>query len=138
MNFLEFLKNKEPDFKGRYLEDIWKYSNYEIENIHDFVQLAFPLNKPSESVFHGHYLKTKHEINLIKNDKLAQLNLVKSSKWFLNFLELNNNWQNSIAFGWMPSFSLINESEDLSDILSSSVPYSSYNKRNDLWLNRNK
>ena len=60
MNFLEFLKNKEPDFKGRYLEDIWKYSNYEIENIHDFVQLAFPLNKPSESVFHGHYLKTKH------------------------------------------------------------------------------
>ena len=95
MNFLEFLKNKEPDFKGRYLEDIWKYSNYEIENIHDFVQLAFPLNKPSESVFHGHYLKTKHEINLIKNDNLAQLNLVKSSKQFLNFLELNNNWQNS-------------------------------------------
>ena len=36
------------------------------------------------------------------------------------------------------SLSEINESEDLSDTLSSSGPYSSYNKRNDLWLNRNK
>lgn len=36
------------------------------------------------------------------------------------------------------SISEMSESEDLTDILSSSGPYSSYNKRNDLWLNRNK
>ena len=94
MNILSFLKNVEPDFKGRYLNDIWNFSNYEIENIHDFIQLVFPLNKPSESVFHGHFLKSKQDVDIIKNDKVAQLNLIKSSKWFLNFLELNNNWQN--------------------------------------------
>tara|TARA_A100001015_G_C15015598_1_gene725347 strand:+ start:520 stop:1878 length:1359 start_codon:yes stop_codon:yes gene_type:complete len=36
------------------------------------------------------------------------------------------------------SISEINKNEDMTDILSSAGPYYSYNKRNDLWLNRDK
>ena len=36
------------------------------------------------------------------------------------------------------SISEINKNEDMKDILSSAAPYCSYNKRNDLWLNRDK
>ena len=87
MNILNFLKNIETDFNGRFIEDIWNYSSNEIEYNHDFIQLLFPLDKPSESVFHGVYLKSKNEINEIKNDDLAKLNIIKSSKWFLIFLK---------------------------------------------------
>ena len=36
------------------------------------------------------------------------------------------------------SISEINKNEDMKDILSSAGPYYSYNKRNDLWLKRDK
>ena len=41
MNFYEFLRNEGPDFKGRFLSDIWNYNDYQIENKHDFVQVLF-------------------------------------------------------------------------------------------------
>ena len=94
MNILNFLKNIETDFNGRFIEDIWNYSSNEIEYNHDFIQLLFPLDKPSESVFHGVYLKSKNEINKIKNDDLAKLNIIKSSKWFLIFLKNTSLWKN--------------------------------------------
>ena len=56
MNIHKFLLNAEEDFKGRFISDIWKYSDYEIESHHDFIQLLFPLNKPSRAVSHGYYL----------------------------------------------------------------------------------
>ena len=56
MNIHKFLLNAEEDFKGRFTSDIWKYSDYEIESHHDFIQLLFPLNKPSRAVSHGYYL----------------------------------------------------------------------------------
>lgn len=94
MNFLNFLKNTETDFKGRYLENIWSYSFEEIENKHDFIQLLFPLDKPSQSVFHGHYLKSKKEILEIQADEFAKKNIIKSSQWFLDFLVNSSNWRN--------------------------------------------
>ena len=62
MNFLTFLKNEGPAFKGRYLEDIWNYTDTEIEGIHDFIQIVFLLNQPSQNSFHGYYLNDKSAI----------------------------------------------------------------------------
>jgi len=93
MNFENFLTNAEPDFKNRFLNDIWNFSDEDIEHTHDFIQLLFPLNEKSESVFHGYYLNTESSIINIKSNDLAKSNIVKSSKWFLSFLERNSHWR---------------------------------------------
>ena len=93
MNFENFLTNAEPDFKNRFLNDIWNFSDEDIEHTHNFIQLLFPLNEKSESVFHGYYLNTESTIINIKSNDLAKSNIVKSSKWFLGFLERNTHWR---------------------------------------------
>ena len=93
MNFYKFLKNNESDFKGRSLSDMWSYNDEEIEKYHDFIQLIFTLNKQSRSVFHGYYLDKKDQIETIKNDEDIKKNILKSSYWFLGFLERTNHWK---------------------------------------------
>ncbi len=92
MNFESFLICKETDFLGRNLQDIWKLSDKEIEQTHDFVQVVFPTNKPSMAVSHGFYLDSETLIEQIKNNPEAKKNIIKSAKWFLSFLERNTYW----------------------------------------------
>ena len=93
MNFENFLTNIEPDYKNRFLNDIWSFTDEDIEHTHDFIQLLFPQNEQSESVFHGYYLNTKSSIINIKSNDLAKSNIVTSSKWFLSFLERKTHWR---------------------------------------------
>ena len=90
--FEDFLTHKGKDFKGRTLEDIWSFSDKEIEENHDFIQIVFPLNKPSQSVFHRYYLDSQDIVDQIKNNKDATINIIKSSQWFISFLERNMYW----------------------------------------------
>ena len=92
MNFEEFLTHRGKDFKERTLQDIWSYSDKEIERRHDFIQVIFPLNKPSQAVSHGYYLDTQDLVNQIKTNKEAVTNISKSSQWFFSFLERNMYW----------------------------------------------
>ena len=92
MIFEDFLALKGKDFKGRTLEDIWSFSDEEIENYHDFIQIVFPLNKPSQATFHGYYLDSKEAVHQIKNNKDATNNIIKSSQWFISFLKRNMYW----------------------------------------------
>ena len=92
MNFEEFLTHRGKDFKERTLQDIWSYSDIEIERRHDFIQVIFPLNKPSQAVSHGYYLDTQDLVNQIKTNKEAVTNISKSSQWFFSFLERNMYW----------------------------------------------
>lgn len=92
MDFERFLICEEADFLGRNLQDIWDFSDEEIEQTHDFVQLVFPTNKPSMAVSHGLYLDSETLIERIKNNPEAQKNIVKSANWFLSFLERNTYW----------------------------------------------
>ena len=57
INFVDFLTNKKADFSGRFLQDIWNYSDIEIEHTHDFIQILFPLNEESSAVFNGVFLE---------------------------------------------------------------------------------
>ena len=93
MNFKNFLHNKEPDFKGRTIQDIWNFSDEQIEHTHDFIQLLFPLNENSSAVFHEYYLDTPSSIDAIKSNTLAKESVLKSSKWFLGFLDRNRHWR---------------------------------------------
>lgn len=92
MNFEEFLTHRGKDFKERTLQDIWSYSDKEIERRHDFIQVIFPLNKPSQAVSHGYYLDSQDLVNQIKINKDAVINISKSSQWFYSFLERNMHW----------------------------------------------
>ena len=92
MNFEEFLTHRGKDFRDRTLQDIWSYSDTEIERRHDFIQVIFPLNKPSQAVSHGYYLDSKELVNQIKTNKEAVTNISKSSQWFFSFLERNMYW----------------------------------------------
>ena len=93
MNFVNFLTNNEPDFKNRFLKDIWNFSDEDIEYTHDFIQLLFPLNEKSSAISNGIYLDSNEAILSIKANKLAKENIVKSSKWFLSFLARNSHWK---------------------------------------------
>ena len=93
INFVNFLTNKESDFNNRFLQDIWEYSDEEIEHTHDFIQLLFPLNEESNAVSNGIYLDSSEAILTVKVNKLATENIVKSSKWFLSFLARNSHWK---------------------------------------------
>lgn len=93
MNFERFLINKEPDFKGRMIDEIWDFSDIQIEVNHDFIQIIFPLNKKSQSSFHGYYLDNDHLVNELKKNSQIKENILKSSKWFLSFLKRNSHWQ---------------------------------------------
>jgi len=92
VNFEEFLTHRGKDFKERTLQDIWSYSDKEIERRHDFIQVIFPLNKPSQAVSHGYYLDTQDLVNQIKTNKEAVTNISRSSQWFFSFLERNMYW----------------------------------------------
>jgi len=92
VNFEEFLTHRGKDFKDRTLQDIWSYSDKEIERRHDFIQVIFPLNKPSQAVSHGYYLDTQDLVNQIKTNKEAVTNISRSSQWFFSFLERNMYW----------------------------------------------
>ena len=92
MIYEEFLTLRGKDFKGRSLEDIWSFSDEEIENYHDFIQVVFPLNKPSQAVSHGYYLDSGELVQQIRNNKQATNNIIKSAHWFISFLKRNMYW----------------------------------------------
>ena len=92
MIYEEFLTLRGKDFKRRSLEDIWSFSDEEIENYHDFIQVVFPLNKPSQAVSHGYYLDSGELVQQIRNNKQATNNIIKSSHWFISFLKRNMYW----------------------------------------------
>ncbi len=93
MDFREFLRLESPDFKDRMLSEIWDYSDEEIETTHDFIQIVFPLNKPSNRSIHGFYIRDDSVLADIRSDEVIQRNLIKSSKWFLSFLIRNPEWK---------------------------------------------
>jgi hypothetical protein len=44
---LQFYQVKAPDDRGRYLEDVLRFSDEQLEYTHDFIQWLFPLREPS-------------------------------------------------------------------------------------------
>ncbi|MQG38784.1 MAG: hypothetical protein FI718_02195 [SAR202 cluster bacterium] len=93
MDFEKFLNLEGGDFRGRTLKEIWRYTDIQIEQIHDFIQVVFPLNKPSNSNPHTYYLNDDTTIERIQTNETIKQNIIKSSKWFLSFLKRNESWK---------------------------------------------
>ena len=86
-----FLEGGTPDHRGRILAMLLQQTDQQAERTHDYIQWLFPLDEPSRSI-NGVPVLTELEIDEIRQSSLAQINLAKSARWFLGFLERNDHW----------------------------------------------
>jgi len=93
MNFKTFLLNKSTDHKVRLLEDIYKFSDNEIEGTHDFIQIVFPLAEPSYWSSNKYFIKTQNEIDNLSRSKNVKNSILKSASWYIAFLKKNKYWK---------------------------------------------
>lgn len=92
MKVLSFLQDTGPDHRGRYLSDIWKFNDQQMETTHDYIQWVFPLDEPSSASADAPVLEPG-EIALIHKSSLAAHNLNASVNWFIAFLTRNDQWR---------------------------------------------
>ena len=93
MNIYKFLKGLEPDDRGRFIHQIWEFSDIEIERTHDFIQRLFPLNEPSAMRLNKFYIDDPALIERMRIDPTIVNNLIASKSFFLGFLSRNDQWQ---------------------------------------------
>lgn len=91
MKLLSFLQDVRPDHRGRFLSDIWRFSDAQIEFTHDFIQWVFPLDEPSGAQPDAPVLEPA-EIELIHKSAPATMNVERSTEWFLGFLARSSDW----------------------------------------------
>lgn len=70
-SFVKFFEGKVPDYKGRFLDDILDYSPDELEKVHDYIQVIFPL-KESSMFNPDASLITDEDIDKINNSSFAK------------------------------------------------------------------
>jgi len=87
MNFKTFLLNKSADHRGRLLEDIYNFSDNEIEGTHDFIQIIFPLAEPSYWSSNKYFIETQKEIDNLSRNKNVKNSILKSASWYIAFLK---------------------------------------------------
>lgn len=81
---IDFYLKKKPNSHGKWIEDIWAYSDEELEENHQFIQWLFPTSKPS--AFNPNApLLTTDDIDQFKNNADLKKNLLKSLDLLLNF-----------------------------------------------------
>ena len=86
-----FLEGKTPGHHGWMLAMLWKQTDDDAENTHDYIQWMFPLDELSQAV-NGTPVLSDYDIDEIKENQLAIENLENSERWFLGFLERNDHW----------------------------------------------
>ena len=93
MNIYLFLKGLKSDDKGRFIYDIWNFSDTEIERNHDFIQRLFPLNEQSSLSLNKFYIEDPAIIEQIRIDPTIAKNFITSKNFYLAFLSRNEGWQ---------------------------------------------
>ena len=91
MDVVGFLEGKTPDHRGRMLSMLWKQTDDDAENTHDYIQWIFPLDEPSQAINIAPVLND-FDIREIRENQHATENLKESARWFLGFLERNDHW----------------------------------------------
>ena len=89
---IAFLGGIGPDSHGRLLNDIWAFSDAEIERTHNFIQWLFPLAEASLSV-PGAPTLTSDETAALRLSVAAKTSIVESADWYTAFLSRNSHWK---------------------------------------------
>jgi Opioid growth factor receptor (OGFr) conserved region len=84
---VHFYRGEGTDAEGRRLQELWGWSDEDLEEVHDFVQWLFPLPEPSRYNPDAPLL-TDEDVAAFRADERLQENLRKSFRRFLTFLGL--------------------------------------------------
>jgi hypothetical protein len=94
VQIIQFLEGEIPDLRGRFLADIWRFSDLEIEDVHDFIQWIFPLDE--KSFFNPSApLLELDDIKSIRRSPKAADGVEKSAARYMQFLQDNVHWMAS-------------------------------------------
>src|SRR5262245_2043307 len=98
---VSFYRGQGTDSEGRRLQEIWAWSDDELEECHDFIQWLFPL--PERSQFNPDApVLTPEEIAVMRGDRAIQSNLRTSFERILTFLGLALSTDETVIDG--PNF----------------------------------
>jgi len=98
----EFYQGTGADSEGRSLEDIWNFSDEEMEFHHDFIQWMFPLETLSRFNRSAPVL-TETDIRAFQDDPKLRENLRKSLDRFLAFLGLTREGDHIVPAADFPT-----------------------------------
>jgi hypothetical protein len=93
---IDFYREEAPDSEGRYLKDIWSWSDRDLEDVHDFIQWLFPLPEPSQFNPDAPLL-TAGDIAAFQSDERLRANLATSFTRILSFLGLKTTPDGKVA-----------------------------------------
>jgi hypothetical protein len=96
MNLVTFYRNEAADYRSRWLSELWAYSNEQLEQHHDFIQVLFPLAEESfynakAPVLEGAMIET------FRGDRTIQQNLLRSLEVMLAFYGFTLDRENKLV-----------------------------------------
>jgi hypothetical protein len=95
---IDFYRGVSPDSEGRFLGEIWAWSNDDLEEFHDFIQWIFPLLEVSRFNPDAPVL-TEEDVATFKADASLRANLEKSFHRILEFLGLELHGDGKVTIG---------------------------------------
>ena len=87
-----FLQGTGQDSHGRYHSDILKFSDEELEDVHDYIQWLFPLREESKAVPGSPFLENEEIIQILRNDEEVQENIVTALARMHSYYQDNDFW----------------------------------------------
>jgi hypothetical protein len=99
---VSFYRGERSDAENRLLQQLWGWTDEDLEEVHDYIQWLFPLPEPSGFNPKAPLL-TDEDIAAFKSDPLLQANLGRSFQRILTFLGLSLTEEGRVVEG--PNFS---------------------------------
>lgn len=87
---VEFYAGRRPDDQGRWLKDVWAWTDDELERRHDFIQVLFPNERPSPINPDAPVLDAAAKTAFLADESL-RANLAKSHDRMLRFYGLEHD-----------------------------------------------
>jgi hypothetical protein len=87
MNLVDFYLGNSPDYNQRLLRDIWTWDHEKLEEIHDYIQVLFPLPEASAYNSRAPILLPEDIAEFRANPKIRE-NLLRSFRMMLDFYGL--------------------------------------------------
>ncbi len=88
----QFLRGTGSDSQGRLHGDVLKFSDEQLETVHDYIQWLFPLRERSEAVPGSPFLEHEGIIQSLGGDEDVQENMVTALARMHRFYRENDFW----------------------------------------------
>lgn len=101
-DYLSFLESRGCDDKGRTIDQILQYTDWQLEHLHDYIQRVFPTQEQSQYSFVAPL--TDEDISVLKESTASRNNIGKMYLRMLQFWQIEGQeykiWDGSIHRHW--------------------------------------